>query len=278
MKWRWFVVGILFLLTVLVWYLVLVSQTDDLEVYFLDVGQGDAIFIEAPNGNQMLIDGGQNKQVIAELSKVMPFYDRSIDVVMFTHPDADHIGGLPFVLERFEVEALISGAAEADSVDFQTLKQTALDRRVKQLLVGRGTKIKLDEYTYLEIIFPDLGQAGLDGNDSSLIGRLVFGDTEFMLTGDTSQNIERYLVDTGMDLEAEVLKVGHHGSKTSTSGEFLEALDSQVAIFSAGADNQYGHPHQEVVDLLADFGVSVFNTAESGTIKVTSDGRVVEVE
>jgi len=277
-KW-WLLLG-LTSVTILVWLVVVnESRLGILTVYFLDVGQGDAILIEAPNGNQMLIDGGRNQQVIKELSQVMPFYDRSIDLILATHPDADHIGGLSFVADRYQVSAFLSSGYLSSSTPVVVLNQVLNDRNIKMIEVSRGMRIILDDDVYFDILFPDRKLVDVDSNEASVIGELVYGQTEFIFTGDAPQKIETYLVRLdGTRLQAEVLKIGHHGSRTSTAGEFLSLVKPEIAIISAGGDNQYGHPHLEVLDLLKQAEVEVLTTYEQGTIKITSDGRTISVE
>ena len=249
-----------------------------LTIAFLDVGQGDAIFIESPTGNQVLIDGGPGQMVFSPLSAVMPFYDRSIDVVIATHPDADHIGGLPEVLRRYDVDTFLDPGVSSDTGTYQALVQSIGLAGVERVVARRGMKINLGGGATLEILFPDRDMEGADTNDASIVAKLVYGDTSFLFTGDSPEKIERYLASIdGKNLDVDVLKAGHHGSKTSTSDTFLGFTSPQIAVLSVGSDNRYGHPHKEVLDRLLDFDIKILRTDEEGTIVMESDGENIFV-
>ncbi len=251
-----------------------------LTVAFLDIGQGDAIFIEAPNGNQVLIDGGPGKSVLRELGQVMPFYDRSIDIVLATHADSDHIGGLPDVLSKYEVGLFLESGVAGESSAYGQLERQITERSkeggMERLEARRGMVVDLGRGAILQILFPDRDPEGMETNTASIIARLVYGESEFLFTGDSPTAIERHLVtvEGGREgLRSDVLKVGHHGSKTSTSAEFVAAVSPQYAVISAGQNNRYGHPNKEVLDILNSFGATVLRTDESGRIIFKSDGR-----
>ncbi|KKU81888.1 MAG: Beta-lactamase-like protein [Parcubacteria group bacterium GW2011_GWA1_47_8] len=251
----------------------------NLTVAFLDVGQGDAIYIEAPNGNQLLVDGGSGRQVLRALGKVMPFYDRSIDAVLATHPDQDHVGGLPIVLDRMHVSMVITTENTASTGAYGAFEDAIRDKHPKRILARAGERIILDRGVVLEILFPDRSVRGWDTNTGSIVARLTYGDESFLLTGDSPQSIEEYLVGKlGGKLHTTVLKLGHHGSRTSSSEIFLSAVSPEYAIISAGKDNKYGHPHQEVTDLLAKLKISSIGTAERGTIVFKTNGEDLVVE
>ena len=267
----------LFLANVFIWYSAAAQQDSGvLTVAFLDVGQGDSIYIEAPNGNQVLIDGGPNKTVLRELSEVMDFNDRSIDVVIATHPDKDHIGGLVDVLSRYEVDMILRSGNVADTGVYRSLNTVVLERGVEELLARRGMRVNLGGGVHLDVLFPDRDVARVEANNASVITRLVYGETEFLFTGDASQGIENYLVTVEREqLRSDVLKIGHHGSKTSTSNFFLSAVLPSIGVVSAGEDNSYGHPHAEVLNTLAGAGIEVVGTHEGGSIVFESDGKTL---
>ena len=245
-------------------------------VVFLDVGQGDATFIQSPSGRQMLIDSGRDDGVLRQLGEVMSFSDRDIDYVVATHPDADHIGGLAVVLDRFSVGNVIRTENESDTGVWETVERKIEEEGAVVHYARRGQRYDLGSNVYVEILFPDIDASKLESNTSSIVARLVYGDTAFMLTGDSPKSIEEYLVLVeGENLESDVLKVGHHGSHTSTSELFLAEVDPEYAVISAGADNSYGHPHLEVTDMLFNFGVETLSTAENGNIVFWSDGESV---
>lgn len=276
---KYYFLGTLSLITFFVWYAVYAESRDGLMVSFLDVGQGDAIFIEAPNGNQVLLDAGPNKAVLRELSKIMPFYDRTIDVVIESHPDADHIGGLPEILKRYEIGAVLESGVLSDSAVYKTIGSIIKEKNIKNIMARSETRINLGEGAYIDILFPDRDVDGLETNAASVVTRLVYGETEFLFAGDSPKGMENYLTSIyGKNLESDVLKISHHGSNTSTGEQFLGHVNPKYAIISAGKENRYGHPHKEIINRLEQFGISVLRTDESGTIKIKSNGEDIIVK
>lgn len=279
----WYVLGGFFLLTILIWSTILGELGGNtLTVAFLDVGQGDSIYIEAPNGNQVLIDGGSSAAVLRALSRVMSFNDRSIDVVIATHPDKDHIGGLSDVLERFDVDYIFQSGVLGESNTYNSFIEYITEEEEEEatrLLARRGQVIVLDQGVELHILFPDRDVAEMESNAGSIILRLVYGETSFMLTGDSPQSIEKFLVSVeGANLQSSVLKVGHHGSKTSSAEVFLAAVLPAYAVISAGADNRYGHPHSEVLESFNAIESELLATYERGTIIFESNRETVSVK
>lgn len=276
---KWYLLATLFIATVFIWYAIFrESREDILTVAFLDVGQGDSIFIEAPNGNQLLIDGGANRQVLRELSRVMPFYDRSIDVVLGTHPDKDHVGGLPSVFENFNVDFYIDPGLPDSSGFYQELLNDVRREPAEKIVARRGITIVLDDNVRLFILFPDRDVVGLESNDASIVARLVYGDTAFLFTGDSPQKIENHLIslDAGA-LKSDVLKVGHHGSNTSSSDLFIGFVAPRFSVISSGKENRYGHPHEEVLKRLIAFQSTILRTDEAGMIVFENDGDTIAV-
>lgn len=280
-KYLRFIILLLLTLAVLfIWSGVFAQQRGDiLRVAFLDVGQGDAIFIETPSGNQILIDGGPDKKVLRELSKAMPFFDRTIDIVIQTHPDQDHIGGLPAVFEGYEISKFVESGVISDTDTYNFLKDLVKEEKSEQILARRGMILNLDNNIYLKILFPDRDVSGIDTNDASVVAQLVYGDIEFLFTGDSPQKIENYITSLdNKELKSDVLKVGHHGSKTSSSKSFVGYVSPAYAVMSVGIDNKYGHPNQEVIDLLNEFGVEILKTSENGTIIFETDGESLNLQ
>ncbi len=251
-----------------------------LTVAFLDVGQGDAIYIETPDGVQMLIDGGRDSTVLSKLSAVMPFFDKSLDVVLATHSDLDHIGGLVDVLKRYEVERIVrtNNKNETEVADaFAALAQ--VEKTVGSYIATAGQQYELGASTTLWVLSPQGDPTNWESNSASIVAQLQYGEVAFMLTGDAPIGIEDYLVGTyGPLLQSDVLKLGHHGSKTSSGDLFLKAVAPSYGVVSAGADNRYGHPHTEVIERVSEAGSIILNTAETGTIIFKSDGKRVWVE
>lgn len=249
-----------------------------LRVSFLDVGQGDAIFIESPAGRQVLIDGGSTREVLRELGGLTRWYDRSIDMVVATHPDADHIGGLPDVLRRFNVSYVLRSSVEdtgSDAKAFMRAVAEEVSLGARDIVAERGQVFDIGG-ARIEVLFPDRDMRGVETNTGSIALRIVHGETSFLLTGDAPAGIEEYLVRLhGGSLNADVLKVGHHGSNTSSSLLFLGYAAPEYGVFSRGCDNRYGHPHAEVVERFARLGIQTLDTCEEGTITFISDGRSV---
>ncbi len=261
-------------------YAVPAKPEGELRVSVLDIGQGDAILVEGPTGTQMLVDGGLGHAVLRELAAVMGPVDRSIDVVVESHPDADHIGGLPAVFDRYQVSYFLEPGVHAETPAYAAL-EAAVDHEpgVHWLAARRGMRIDLGGGAHADILFPDRDPSGLETNDGSIAMRIEYGETSFMLTGDMPTDIEEWLVALdGENLESDVLKAGHHGSKTSTGAAWLAAVSPSVVAISAGEGNSYGHPHPEVVERIEGKGIEVLSTIEEGTITFVSDGKRVHLE
>ena len=262
------------------------SQKDGLlKVYFFDVGQGDAIWIEAPNGNQVLIDGGPDNSVIQKLGEVMPFYDKDIDIVVSTHSDADHITGLIDVLERLEIRNIVYSNIIRSSSLYDAWREAVDEEGANVVEPVAGKVIDLGSGVTLTMVHPAESLAGRimparggsasggeKTNNESVVLMLKYGETEVLLTGDIEAKTERKIILGGADIDADILKVAHHGSKTSTLAEFLYEVSPQVAVIQVGTKNRYGHPTQEVLSRLENFGVKLYRTDVDGGVKVISDG------
>lgn len=245
-----------------------------LAVHFFDVGQGDAIYIETPDGVQVLIDGGPNGQVLQHLAREMSFFDRTIDMVIGTHQDLDHVAGLNEVLASYEVASILRTEGEGAS---PAAKQFVLSAALAPdvLFARAGQVFALGASTTLTVLSPSADTTDWASNTGSVVVKLTYGDIDFMLTGDAPEGIERYLVGAyAADLEAEVLKLGHHGSNTSSAAEFLAAVQPEYAVVSAGKDNRYNHPHPDVLERVAVVGATVLSTKE-GTVSFYTDGSRV---
>lgn len=258
-----------------------VPSGETLSVSFLDVGQGDAVYVRTPSGTDMLIDGGPDGSVIGDLKRVMPEYDRDIDLVVETHPDKDHIAGLSDVFEQYQVKKFLhSEISSGTSFDVSLREHADEEPGLEQVLARRGQRVILDpdRGIFLDILFPDRNTSDFkETNEASVVARLVYGNQSFLFTGDSPSSIEHELVRTGTPLASTVLKLGHHGSKTSSSDEYLDEVRPAYAIVSAGKDNRYRHPNPETVSRVKSRGITILSTAESGTITMESDGRSVWV-
>ncbi|MCA9367842.1 MBL fold metallo-hydrolase [Candidatus Kaiserbacteria bacterium] len=271
---RLFTIGALLSgLVVLCW-----PSTSDglLRVRFLDVGQGDAILIQTPDGVEMLVDGGAGSAVLRSLGSLQPWYDRTIDVVVATHPDTDHLGGLVDVLTRYEVANIWEVAAEHDVPAADAFSKAAALENASVYLPQAGDIFRLGASTTVQIFSPQGDTTNWQSNNASIVLKIQYGDIGFLLSGDAPTSIENYLAGTyGAGLEAEVLKLGHHGSKTSTSDIWLDAVTPQYAVISAGLGNRYGHPNQEVMGRVFARNITTFSTMTEGTITFATDGKTV---
>lgn len=270
----------LFLFTVVIWSAAFAEDRGGrVTVTFLNVGQGDAIFIDAPSGRQVLIDGGPDTSVVRELSQVMPWYDRTIDMVIGTHPDADHIGGLLDVLPRYRIGTIVQSSVEGSTDTWRTFEKEIVEEHAAVYAAERGQVFDLGKAATLEILFPDRSVAHVETNVGCVVARLTYGTTAFMLPCDTSAAIERYLVHLdGEALHADVLKAAHHGSKTSSSMPFVAAVAPSYAVYSRGCGNSYGHPNAETIATFARFEIPTLDTCTDGRITFVSDGQTVERE
>ncbi len=272
-----FSLGILFIADVLAWSVAFdLNSPKFLEVNFFDVGQGDAIFIQTPKRTQILIDGGPSSIILEKLGKEMPFYDRSIDFVISSHPDSDHLLGLIDVLKRYKVDLIGSNGTKSSRPEFKAWEGEIQKNKIPLTILKKGERILIGKNLYFEILAPleDFEDREVsDFNTSSIVARMVYGENSFIFTGDTSKTIEEKLVGENINLNSDILKVGHHGSKTSTIESFIEAIKPKVAIIQVGKNNKYGHPYPEVLERLEKFGINIFRTDLQGDIKIISNGK-----
>ena len=258
-----------------------------LHLYALDIGQGDAILVITPEGHQMLVDGGPDAETtLAAVSSLMPPGDRSLDAVAATHLDSDHVGGLLGALERYRIGVVLQGAGAPQGAELRPQWEAVLrDGEHPVAVIHAGHRIQLGTSVTLEALYPPPG--GLpawvekNANNGSLALRLDYGEVSFLLAGDLEADGERHLAAiAGDELRADVLKVGHHGSRSSTTQWFLDLVNPRSAVISAGQDNRYGHPHGDVMQRLEstiDPGL-VFLTARDGTVEYISDGKMLWVK
>ena len=255
-----------------------------LKIAFLDVGQGDAELIIAPDKSKILIDGGPDARVLGELAAELPFYDRELDLVLLTHPHADHLDGLLPVLENYKVKkVLLTGVVHTASNYIKFLKVLKTKNIPVEVAIA-GKRFKFGE-AYLEILWPekDLSGERVSGganesgglNDTSIIARLNYGESSFLFTGDAGVAVESSLISSHANLRVDILKVGHHGSVTASSPEFLAAVSPEYAVISAGKNNRYGHPSLRTLRKLERAGVKSFITYQDGRIIFKSDGAAV---
>jgi competence protein ComEC len=293
-KARNFVLSILVVLAslnVLAWIAVFdLAKPQFLEVNFFDVGQGDAIFIQTPKRNQILIDGGQSSVILEKLGKEMPFWDKSIDLVILTHPERDHLVGLLEVLKKYKVENIFWTGIKRDTSEYQEWQKLIKKERAKIYLVPSVQKVIIGKDISMNFLYPIENLADKEyqnSNDASIVAKLNFNQNSFFFTGDISKSVEDELIIREnlcsnscqlASLNSDILKVAHHGSKTSTSEEFLKKVSPKIAVISVGKGNPYGHPHQEVLEILNKFGIKVLRTDLDGDIKIISDGKKLKIK
>lgn len=245
-----------------------VTAGHDMRVHFIDVGQGDSILIESPNGKTMLVDGGvkgAGQQVVSYLRELGV---SKLDIVVATHPDADHIGGLIPVLNSMTIEQFYDSGKVHTSQTFEEMLMLIDEKNIPYDVPTPGDNIKFDEDVTVKVL--NANEQASDNNDASIVLKIVYGNVSFLLTGDAGIALEKEMMQ--YDVSATVLKAGHHGSNTSSSEDFIRAVKPEVTILSYGKDNKYGHPHAEVVDRLQEIGSKIYATADIGTITVTTDG------
>jgi competence protein ComEC len=275
---KWLVLPLL-VVAILVWSVALTQPDDKLHVSFLDVGQGDAILIQTPNGQDILIDGGPDPQKInLELGRKLPFWDRTIDLVVCTQPQADHITGLVEVLQRYKLKQVLEPGVSYNSSIYQEWCNLVEEKQIKRDEARVGQEIDLGNGIKLEVLNPPARLwegTSADVDNNGVVLRLSWGQLSFLFTADIREEVEFELIGQRANLKSTVLKVSHHGSKTSTTSQFLAAVDPEVAVISVGEDNPFGHPSPEVVEGLIDrVGEdNVYRTDEDGTIEFITDGE-----
>lgn len=269
-------VGILLVLLLL--YHILVLQK--LRVTFFDVGQGDAIFIQTPDRHQMLIDGGNGEKILEELSRALPYFDRTLDVVVATHPDADHITGLIPVLEKFQVDTIITSPLPGHTEVFETLKKYITDEQATVRVAKRGDEIIFGDGVVAQILYPSSPYHGSldETNDASVSMIITYGDESVLLTGDLPTVHEGKLLRDPLPERVTIYKAGHHGSKYSSGEQLLSYIKPEYVVVSAGKDNKYGHPNPEALSRIERYSKEVLSTVVRGTITFLLDGQSVKVK
>jgi len=268
------ILAFLFLTNILAWITVYdLDKPQLLEVSFFDIGQGDSIFIETPQGHQILIDGGPSSKILEKLGEEISFSDRTIDLIILTHPEHDHIGGLIDVLERYKVENIMWTGIIRETKEYGAWIEAIEEEEANMIIAKAGQKIEAGEVLiYILYPFESLkGEVVKEVNNSSVVARLVFDQNSFLFTGDIFKSVEEELIERE-ELKSDILKVGHHGSKTSSSKEFIESVLPELAVIQSGRDNHYGHPHPETLEVLGNYDIKVLRTDKEGDIKILSNG------
>jgi competence protein ComEC len=251
-----------------------------LHIAFLDIGQGDAILITTPRGHQILIDGGPSPAQLGQrLGEEMPFWDHSLNMVINTHPDADHLAGLVNILERYHVDTVLVSDATSKSALYREW-ETQLKRNNQQTITAwEGMHLNLDEEVEAIVLNPGPYSSKAEApNDHSVTVKIVMGEISFLLSGDMESEVEEALAHSGLDLTATVFKSPHHGSNTSSHPDFLAAVNPQIVVISVGQDNRFGHPREEILQRYSDYGLTVFRTDQLGTVELITDGAQIWME
>ncbi|MFB6181971.1 MAG: ComEC/Rec2 family competence protein [Candidatus Magasanikbacteria bacterium] len=260
------------------WYKYNVSDKKYLKVVFLDIGQGDSTFFEFSNGEQMVVDCSKDRRVLHGLGEVMWFYDRTIDYLMITHPDLDHYGGCIDLLKRFEVENIIYNGVKKDSKFWEVFWNQYKQEDANYIIIDEPRKIQIASST-IQFLYPDhrLGESshssttvGVENtNNTSIVFTLKKGDNELLMTADAEKELEQYLSEKyNEELRANIYKMGHHGSDSSSNEFFIEKVKPEVSIASAGKNNDFGHPAYIVVKRLRELGSKIWRTDQDGDVMI----------
>ena len=267
-------------LILIVYFFYFDKQKNNLEIVFLDVGQGDAILVKTPKDKNILIDGGPDRNIIYKLSPYIPQNKRTIDLMILTHPDIDHLTGLNEVLERYEVKNIIyNGVGDDDPVykEWQSLKE---NKKIPFLIIKERERLNIENNLYFDFFWPKEDLTGKDfDNDNfySLMMKMNFGSNSVLFTGDTEKEVEDILIKDNVNLKSDILKVSHHGSKNATTLDFLEKVKPIYAVISVGKDNSFGHPSFRVISNLERMGITTLRTDEIGDIIFISNGQSIKL-
>lgn len=255
-------------LAVLIWQL----PDDEFHVYFLNIGQGDSILIKTPENHQILVDGGPKNYVLQQLDEVMPFFDKSIDLVVITHPHADHVDGLVEVLKRYQVNAILMTGVDYPSPDYDEFLKVAAEKNIKVFIAKNDLDFKFGSVIF-DVLYPNkpmLEEKLKNLNNSSIVAKVLYGGKSLLLVGDMELEEESLLIKTGLNLKADVLKVGHHGSRTSSSKKFLDLVKPEIAVIQSGKGNPFGHPHKETLDKLKAAGIKqIYRNDLDGRVEIS---------
>ena len=244
-------------------------DNNNLQVHFLNIGQGDGIVIRTPQGQNILIDGGPDNMLLSEIGKVLPWWERQIDYLIITHYHADHMMGFIELLNKYEVKNILVTAHRPDDFLYSVWTAKLAEKNITSTIVAVGEKFVISDDLYWQIILADSQQENY--NENSLVIKLTYKDTDFLFTGDLGHPGEAKILASAMDISADYLKVGHHGSRHSSSEAFLRAVSPQICIIQSGIDNSHGHPHIEAVERLQNIGCQIRDTQDLGLISFEID-------
>lgn len=249
----------------------------ELEVHIIDIGQGDAILVRTTNGKNMLIDAGSSKESDKLIHYLQSEGIKRLDVVIATHPDEDHIGGMTSVMENYEIGSFYMPNRVHNTLSFEQMISMLKDKRIEVLQTHAGETIPFDEETELFVLNPD-DRNYIQNNSYSIVTKLTYHDNSFLFTGDIDAVNEYNMLSAYYDkLDADVLKIAHHGSSGSSSPDFLKAVSPVASVVSCGRNNNYGHPHAEFLNRVKALGIPLYRTDEQGNIVFYSDGTHIRV-
>lgn len=264
------------------------AQNKNLEAVFLDVGQGDAVLIKTPFGQNILIDGGPDDSVLYGLGGHLDWWDRRIDLMILTHPHDDHVAGLVDVAKRYRVGEVIYSGVVHTAPNYLEWLRLIREKNIHVKLIEKPSQIILGPDCWLDILYPDESffqkEVG-NLNNTSLVVKLTYQDTSFLFVGDIEKEVEDRLLTEysslssadGGTLDVDVLKIAHHGSNTSSSEDFLNAVRPKISIIMAGTDNKFGHPSNRILKRLERINSEIYRTDINGEITILSDGDVLRV-
>jgi len=248
----------------------------NLRFHFIDVGQGDSSLIITPNGKTILIDAGDEAHAKKVVSYIREQGIEKLDLVIATHPDADHIGGMDKVIKNFDIGVFAMPDVSAKTNQYKQIQRELKAKKMKAIRLYQSDEVQIDDDIDFEILSPVKGKKYDDTNEYSIVAKIVYKDTSFILMGDATMENEVDIINNVPDIDIDVLKLGHHGSSTSSSDYFITKTSPKIAIISCGKNNKYGHPHQEVMRVLKKHGVTPYRTDEMGDIVITSDGKEIK--
>lgn len=254
---------------------------NELEVVFMDVGQGDASLIKTPYNQNILIDGGPDNAILSGLSREMPWWDKTIDLMILTHPHSDHVSGLIEVLKRYDVKKILYTGVLHNSPSYLAWLRLVQEKNVPIVIIDRPQTIYFGKDLFMDILYPNksfLNKEVDNLNNTSIVANLHYQNNLFLFTGDIENETERELLASGSLGKINVLKIAHHGSNTSSIQEFLDVTKPQYAIISVGENNTFGHPNRNVLKRLEKNGVEVFRTDQNGFARFISDGSRIMVD
>ncbi len=257
------------------------TATMDLEIHYIDVGQADSIYIKLPNNQHMLIDAGNNSDGVLVVDYLLNQGVTTINYLIGTHPHEDHIGGLDDVINHFVIEHVYLPNKTSSTKTYDSVLKAISDKELSVTVAKEGIilfDVVLNGKTIKANMLSPISETYTDTNDYSPVIKLTYGNTSYLFTGDAEEVVEEEILEKGVDIEADVLKLGHHGSDSSTSQDFLDAVSPSIGIICVGKDNNYGHPSEEIIERLINNGVEIYRTDEAGTIIVKSNGDEILVE